>query len=382
MPTYRRSKNRKLVRKSRKFTKPYQIVHFLATANEEEFKPFRDKAREYLSGQDSPPVPLQKEVLQRIATEHPKKLIPHAVSDFNLNNAKGGGMASGIAVLYKQLAHLLGMDKLKDAIFGVDKQKPQSLDSTYAAYLVDQTYSDPTDRPSKVLNKFTRLTQYDSNHISVWQDASTGELTVAVRGSRSQKSDIMEDIGILVGNTNPNSSELDGILDRLERDYPNTKYDVACHSLGAMYVNSEREEHGKFWDHVYMFNPGSSPMQSDSYEREMGNNELYSYYMNHGDPISANLLEHMSHDTLQNQTTFGDYSYSPMGSHSITQWFPKDLAEHPEQYAQAPPETWLTPYEYKPEDHKPEAHVETWLTPYEYKGEAPEKQEAPQKGLS
>ena len=123
MPQYRKSRNRKLVRKKRKFTKPYQIIHFLSTADEESFKPFRDKAHEYLSGVDTPPARLQKRGLQRIATEQPRDLVPHAVSEFNSNNALGGGIGSGIAVIYNQISHLLGFDLVHDAVFGADKKK-------------------------------------------------------------------------------------------------------------------------------------------------------------------------------------------------------------------------------------------------------------------
>ena len=126
-----------------------------------------------------------------------------------------------------------------------------------------------------------------------------------------------------VGNGNTNSREMNSVWDRLEAAKPNMKYDIACQSLGASFGNKEQSEHGKHWDDVYVFNPGSSPMQSDNYEQAMANNDQYQYYVNHGDPISANLIHFMSQDTVQNSTWFGDYQYSPIGSHSITQWYPE-----------------------------------------------------------
>jgi hypothetical protein len=252
------------------------------------------------------------------------------VTEFNSNNAKGGGIASGVAVIYDQISHLLGFDKIKDAVFGVDKTKPQSIESQFAAYLVDQTYNDIDKRPTKVLNRFVRVPEYDTDHVSVWLDNDTGEYTVTVRGTRAQTSDILEDIGVLVGNTNPNSMELDAVLDKFEANNPHVKYDIACHSLGASFVNKEQAEHGGNWDNVFLFNPASSAMQSDQFETEMANNQQYEYFVNHGDPISANLVHHMSHDTVQN-TVFGDYQYSPIGSHSITQWFPEGFAKQDDQ---------------------------------------------------
>jgi hypothetical protein len=291
------------------------------------------------------------------------------VSEFNSNDAKGGGIGSGVAVIYNQISHLLGFDLVHDAVFGVDKKKPQSLESQFAAYLVDKTYDDIDKRPATVLNRFVRVPAYDTEHVSVWKNNKTGEYTVTVRGSRAEAGDIKEDLGIAVGNTNPNSSELDGVLDRLEAANPNAKYDIACHSLGASFVNKEQAEHGQHWDDVYIFNPGSSPMQNDAYEQAMANNDQYQYYVNHGDPISANLVHFMSQDTVQNSTWFGDYQYSPIGSHSITQWYPQGFNNQDGKPLTHSNETWLTPYEYKPNPD------ETWLTPYEYKEDAPKDPE-------
>ena len=320
MPRYRKSQNKKLVRKSRSFQNPYQIIHFLSSASQEEFKPFQDKAKDYLTGKSVPLAPLKKSSLHKIASMKPRDLMSHAVSSFQNDKAVGGGISSALAILLKQFGHLIGFDKIKDAVFG-SKKTPRSQKSQFLAYLVDQTYNTIGERPNTVLQKFERLPDYDSKHVSVWRDNTTGELTVSVRGTQD-KMDYVEDIGVLFGNTNPNSSELDGILDKLEEDFPNVKYDIACHSLGAMFVNSEQKEHGSHWGQVYMYNPASSPAQSNSFETEMGNNPQYQYFINHNDPISANLVEFMNQDTIANQTAFGDYYYSPMASHSIGQWFP------------------------------------------------------------
>ena len=330
MPRYRKSKNKKLVRKRREFTNPYQILHFLSTADKSTFQPFQEKAKDILSGKIKPISRLRKGALQQIATTDPKKLLPHAVTDLQSKNAAvGGGVSSAIAILLKQFGHLVGFDKIQDAVFGAKKQEQQSLESQNMAFLVSQTYNDIPDRPGTVLQRYSRLPKYDTDHVSVWKDIQTNELIVSVRGTRiDNSSDLLADIGILLGKTNVKSQELDDLLDKLETDFPNQKYDIACHSLGCMYVNTEKQDHGANWDDVYFFNPGSSPAQSDSFETQMANDEQYQYFMNHGDPISANILEHMSENTIQTQTQFGDYYYSPIASHSITQWFPEGFGVH------------------------------------------------------
>lgn len=85
---------------------------------------------------------------------------------------------------------------------------------------------------------------------------------------------------------------------------------------------SERAEHSKNWDDVYFYNPASSPGQNDQYEAALANDKQIQYFINHGDLVSANLVQFMDKDTLEDRTTIGDYRYSPFSAHSLTNWFP------------------------------------------------------------
>lgn len=358
MPRYTRSKNKKLVRKQKDFKHPYQLIHFLQTANEKQFKPFKDKAREYLSGDTTPPVKLQTSALQKIALLHPKKLTPHAVSDFNGNDALGGGVGSSVAVINNQIKHLLGIDKVQDAVFGVNKPaKLQTLDSQFAAYLVDQTYSKINDRPDTTLGRFKRMPKYDTDHVSVWKNTFTGEMTVSIRGTKLEAADILADAKILFGETQTDSKELDNVLDQLEYDYPRQKYNIAAHSLGTAFVAGQKAEHGAHFNEVFMFNPASSPGQSNDYETTFANDDQYHWYINHGDMVSNNLLQFMDEDTVNNRVQFGHYYYSPVAAHSVSQWFPTgfNTPYFPDEMTLPPQDPSMDTAEYQQDNEQTQA---------------------------
>ena len=74
MPKYRRGRG-KLVKKHRNFEHPYQLIHFLSSTREKEYKPFRDIAKQYLDGSIVPGHRIRKNALQHIAYNDPKKFL-------------------------------------------------------------------------------------------------------------------------------------------------------------------------------------------------------------------------------------------------------------------------------------------------------------------
>ena len=92
MPRYAKAKNKKLVRKMKRFKHPYQIIHFLQTASDSQFKPFQELASDYVTGKQTPPTRLKRRALQKIATKGPKALVKDTVRSFQENDALGGGI--------------------------------------------------------------------------------------------------------------------------------------------------------------------------------------------------------------------------------------------------------------------------------------------------
>jgi hypothetical protein len=323
MPKYRRGRG-KLVKTHRNFEHPYQLIHFLSSTREKEYKPFRDIAKQYLDGSIVPGHKIRKNALQHLAYNDPKKLVPHVVHE--LDHKIGGGIVSGAASIVHEASHLLGLDLLSDAIFGVQPQQPQSPESEFASYLVAMTYKPISERPKSVLGKFTRLIQYDKDNVSVWRNNETNELTVSCRGTKMNFSDIGADIALFFGKTDMKDDNLDTVLNSVERDYPGQKYSISGHSLGSAYIWGEENDHSANWDNVYLFNAPSSPLQADSVVESQANDSQYQYFLNHGDVASANLTYFMDQDTLENNVHFGEYQYGPISAHSIHRWYPEEFA--------------------------------------------------------
>ena len=326
MPKYRRGKKGRLQRTTKNFEHPYQMIHFLNTATPEQYKPFRDLAKTYLDGSNVPGRKLRVSALEQIAYGEPRKLVPHLVNEFEDGGEQlGGGIASGLSTLVHEGAHLLGLDLLWDKIFGAPKKKLQSLEGQKVAYLVDQTYKPSSKRKDKTIG-FTRLPQFDSDMISVWQDDKTGELTVTVRGTKFKPSDLLADTQILLGKTNMVLPALEETLNEVEKEFPGEKYNIGGHSLGNAYIFNELD-HKANWDGVYIFSPPASPLQSDSTVSNWANQEGFNYYVNQGDLVSGDFSYFFEKDTLADQVYYGDYRYDPVSSHSLTQYYPPFIAD-------------------------------------------------------
>ena len=318
MPSYRRSKRGEFQRRTRNFEHPYQLLHFLSTASEDEFKPFRNLADDYLAGRRVPPRKLFRSSLQRISKDTPRSLIPYVVDELENDSLLGGGIVEAAGTIVHEAAHLLGLDVLKDSIFGAPSRKPVPLSAETAAYLTDQTYKKVQDRPAGTIG-YTRLPEYDSSFVSVWQNDKTSEHLVTVRGTVLAGKDLLADAGIFFGKTDTSLEELDDTLLKLERMYPDKKYDIASHSLGSAYVMSELENHRSRMDDLFFFNPASSPMQSNNILDQYANLQNATYYVNDGDVVGDTLRQRMSKDTLENRVYSGEWKYAPWSAHSLSQ---------------------------------------------------------------
>jgi hypothetical protein len=93
------------------------------------------------------------------------------------------------------------------------------------------------------------------------------------------------------------------------------------------------------------------PAQNDAFEKQYANNQQYSYFVNHGDLVSANLIQHMTPQTLEHNVQFGSYIWSPVGAHSLTNWFPEGFAMQDGTATQTPDKP--------PSDETAEFHQDT-----------------------
>ena len=324
MPRYTASKKGELQAKGNKsFTSPDELIHFLCSATDKEWKPFKQVAIDYLAGKHVPTRRLKKTKVHQVATLKPFDLVRHVHDEFDSHNGSeesqlGGGIAEVIHTAGSLVSHTLGLDRIGE-LFGLGpKKNPRTIQSQRVAYLTDLTYKKPKDRPAQTVG-YTRIQKYDSDLVSVWED-SNGELLVCVRGSKINFDDIGKDLKILFGQAGQKSDPLDKLLDQIEKDYPNKKYDVGGHSLGTAFVLSEFEEHRDNMGSVYLYNAASSPLQNVETLQGYANSDAM-FYINQGDMVSNAMYQQFDRDHLENNVFIGPYSYTPWGSHSLSQWY-------------------------------------------------------------
>ena len=302
------------------------MLHFLHTATAEDWAPFKRIATEYATNKQTPSRRLKLSHVNEVATSDPRDLAKHVVDELNSHNDPeresllGGGISDVIHTIGHTVAHGLGIDRLSDFIFGGPVQKERSHESEVAAFLVKQTYMDMKDRPVIGVDGYQRLAKYDSDFYSVWQKPD-GELLVTIRGTKD-KQDVFADVKLLVGTKGGKLESLDPLLDRIERDFPGVKYSAAAHSLGTSYLLKEFPEHRDNMNEVYLYNVASSPAQSKAQLQNIANQNAQ-YYVNASDLVSAGAYQNMSRETLDN-VYLGDYKYSPLAAHSLTQWYNAD----------------------------------------------------------
>lgn len=341
MPRYVRSRDGEFQKQTRRsFISPNHMIHFLSSATDHEWEPFKKIATEYATNKRTPPRQLNLLHVNTVARAHPRDLVSHVIDEFNSHvdperdSLLGGGIADTIHTVGHTVGHLFGLDKLSDAIFGGPKQKEQTHDSEVAAYLVDMTYKPVSSRPLIGVDGFERLPKYDTDFYSVWKKPD-GELLVTIRGTKLNHSDIHADLKLLVGEKGGKLDSLDPLFDKLEKDFPNVKYNTAAHSLGTSYLLKEFPEHRDNMNEVFLFNVASSPMQSAG---ELDNiaNQNAQYYVNSGDMVSSGAYQHMDRETLDNNFYLGDYRWSPMAAHSLGQWYDsEDMVKEQGQQALA-----------------------------------------------
>ena len=308
-----------------------QLFHHLIMLDSTGFEPYRALAKQYLSGERTPTRQLKKTALNTIVqTTTPRHLIKHIIREAESHkdpgqvSQLGGGITEGIHTLTYEILHLVGVDAIAPSVFGIkDPYKVMPLDAQFAAWLTDLTYKNVPDRKRETLGRFTRLPEYDSRYCSVWQHKDTGELTLAIRGTKFSARDLGLDALVMFGKTNVKSQEVETVMNKLEQNFPSQRYNVAAHSLGCDFVFTELD-HMDHWDQLYMFNPGSSPAQSSSKLEEYANIPNASYFFNTGDMIGDSIRQQADSVTLENNTYFGPYRWAPWSAHSMSQWVPRE----------------------------------------------------------
>jgi hypothetical protein len=272
------------------------------------------------------PLPLSREALSQMVDQNQQFLTQQAAHDFHSGGSLGGGIASATSVIGQEISHLTGAGEFMDWVGHINKPKKYaSFDAQVAAFLTDMTYKTVDERPDKAM-MYERLSKYDTEHCSVWRNRDTQELMVTVRGTKKMSaSDLKQDFQILVGGVNVENVDFRNVLDKLNKDYPNQKYNIAAHSLGCQYVLQEAARYGEHWDESFLFSVPSSPAQDDKVLRDRLNNYGLDFYQSHGDIMGQNTNYMFNNDTLDDHVTWGPYRWDPVSSHGLSQWVPESF---------------------------------------------------------
>ena len=324
-------------KKRRAFEHPYALLHYL-TQPEEKLKPMRELAQKYLDGSEIPPVKLNRDGLVHIAHNN-KHFLANATARDLQSGKLGGGIASGVAVIGQEISHVFGFDHVTNPKYG----REQDRQSQVAAYLTDLTYKKPEERPERAMT-YSRLPEFDNDFCSVWRKLD-GSLLLTVRGTQMSYRDLKADASVLFGGKKVDDQHLLDTMQQLKETFPGEKYDVSGHSLGSYMLMQEASAYRDQWNDTFLFNAPSSPMQNDSYIRDLVNNYDLTFYQNYGDPIGTNTTHFMNSDTLDENFVNGSYQYSPVAAHSITNWYPASMV------GQIEFEHWVRP---EPEADKPD----------------------------
>lgn len=328
MPKYTKSRGRKkLVKKKKRFRHPYEVLHALSSTRPEDFEHYRELAKDYLSGEKVPPVALSRESLAQLVTENQQFLTQQAAHEFHDGDGGGlgGGIASATAVIGQEISHLVGADAFMDWIGHINKPKKYpGYEAQVASFLTDMTYKDIGERPDLAL-MYERLPRFDTEHCSVWRNRNTDELMVCINGTKLKPSDLKQDLEILMGSVNVEDVEFKGVLDKLQKEYPNQKYDLSAHSLGCVFAMHEAGNYGSNWDDTYMFNAPSSPAQDDDVLRDWVNNYGLTFYSSTGDVLGQNTNYMFNNETLDERVYWANWKWDPLSSHSLSQWYPENF---------------------------------------------------------
>ena len=302
------------------------MTQFLSRCSKKDWNEYRKLAKAYLTGKKTPPRVLRKTVLRKILRNSPQRLVGQVEREHRHHRRKpedsklGGGISEAVSTISHEVANALGVPYLMDLIGKGPERKPLTEKQQAFAAAIDDTYKPMGERKNKI-GGMTRLTDYDSDRISVWRQAN-GEKFIAVHGTAGM-ADIKEDAKLLAGKDKSVDPEVEALMDKL--DAAGEEYDIGGHSLATSFIYNALPEHGSHIDEIFLFNPASSPFQDVDYLKTHANeDERITFFINEGDMVSSGLYQQMDQNTLDNRVHVGDYRWSPLAAHSLTQWYDED----------------------------------------------------------
>ena len=346
MPRYtKQGRKGNSFRKRFKKWSPAQAQSVLSRLSKEEFEVMKDVARHFKGDRNvySPHLPVN----------HTKKIKPSSYgyiigarhgydlgktieaerrthANHDIESHQGGGILEAFNVVGNYVWELYNPlpDSVKwaaEKFVGRESSRNMSKSDKNNADLVGEAYNDVGSRVDS-LDGYTRLPEYDTKYSSVWKDQD-GNLSVAIRGSKTFKDFMWQDPGILFhGKPDDRESEtIQQYLISIAKDHPDVDLTVNSHSLSGAFVQqafqSATPEEAEWLDHYHrinQYNPGASPFVGTDDIKEFTADPRVYLYLNRTDMVSStyNAVLPDNYDRV----TYGQSHYNPLDAHSIGQW--------------------------------------------------------------
>ena len=118
-----------------------------------------------------------------------------------------------------------------------------------------------------------------------------------------------------------NDDELVLSLKKFKQDHPDTRLDVAAHSLGTMLAwNANKNDELSIAGDYSFFNPASSPFQGKAAIREVLDSERkVDLFLNKNDAVSIYFSQNLKEKDMD-RVYYATFSRSPLASHTLGQW--------------------------------------------------------------
>ena len=247
---------------------------------------------------------------------------------------KGGGLNDAanqvLSSLWDQLKTLPGGETVTNLIYKPDQGMPLLEYDRMSADFLRQSYNRDTDTREKTVHGYVLVPRFSDDFTVVYWNPATNSVQVSIRGSKSAKDWLVDDVGILLKQkpTDELINRVKNTLVEISKEFPEAEKIVNSHSLsGSVITNifqsatqNEKRELDTYQKLNY-FNPGGSPLADQSSIKTQLLDPRVKLFVNRSDLISQTYIQNRQPTTY---TVYADASTNPLSAHGLDQWVSED----------------------------------------------------------
>ena len=249
---------------------------------------------------------------------------------------KGGGLNDAanqvLSSLWDQLKTLPGGETVTNLIYKPDQGMPLLEYDRMSADFLRQSYNRDTDTREKTVHGYVLVPRFSDDFTAVYWNPATNSVQVSIRGSKSAKDWLVDDVGILL-KQKPTDELINKVKDTLleiSKEFPESEKIVNSHSLSGSVITNifqsatqdEKRELDTYKKLNY-FNPGGSPLADQSSIKNQLLDPRVQLFVNRSDLISQTYIQNRQPTTY---TVYADASTNPLSAHGLDQW----VSDNPE----------------------------------------------------